>query len=149
MEITTARFGNVQIEEKQIIHIPSGIIGFPEDPSYVLREHRPGSPFLWLQSIDHGNLAFVLTDPFLFFPDYEFEISPDDLSSLELKNGLEGIQIFVIVNILNGSPLEVTANLLGPIILNSPKKLAKQIVLSQSAYSCRHPLPLSQKSKAP
>ena len=149
MKILTSRFGTIDVKEEQIISMPSGIIGFPNERRFILLEHKKGSPFFWLQSVDNPSLAFALIDPLLFKPDYEIEISPEDTVALELKETLEGIQTLVIVNISNGKEIEVTANLLGPIVINVQSKLAKQIVLYQHQYSHRHPIPLLKKEKAP
>ena len=148
MQIATTRFGALEIQEEQIIHMPSGIIGFPDQRKYVLLEQKKGSPFMWLQSVDNGALAFVLIDPLLFKPDYKVEIGPADAEDLELKNGGNAAQIMAIVNILtrgeDGKPTAITANLLGPIVINSEKRLAKQVVLYDGQYSHRHPIPLAK-----
>jgi flagellar assembly factor FliW len=149
LNVSTTRFGNIEIREEQIIHMPSGIIGFPGFNHYVLLEHKKGSPFLWFQSLDNGALAFVVIDPVLFKPDYKIEIHPEDRLSLELKNGGDEVQTLAIVSIANrekdGKPLEITANLLGPIVINLQKRLAKQVILDEQQYSHRHPIPLAQK----
>jgi len=148
LQIATTRFGALEIQEEQIIHMPAGIIGFPDQRKYVLLEQKKGSPFMWLQSVDNGALAFVLIDPLLFKPDYKVEIGPEDAEDLGLKNGGNEAQIMAIVNILNrgedGKPTAITANLLGPIVINPEKKLAKQVVLYGGQYSHRHPIPLAK-----
>ena len=152
MRIETTRFGTLEVEEDRIIHVPEGLIGFPGDRRYVLLEHRKDSPFLWFQSLDHGTLAFVVTDPLLIMPDYEIDLNPEDMALLNLEGKeeeLEEIRPMAIVNISKGNQKEVTVNLLGPIIIYHPKKLAKQVILYHSAYSHRHPMLLNPNEKAP
>ena len=141
MKVETSRFGTLDVLEDRIIHLPSGLFGFPEDKRYVLFEHKKGSPFFWLQSVDDSGLAFVLIDPLLVKPDYEIQISPEDLDELALKEVPADIQTLVIVNITPGERVELTANLLGPIVVNVKKRLGKQIVLEEGKYSLRHPIP--------
>jgi len=141
LKIPTRRFGTVEIQEEQVIYAPSGLIGFPHHKRYVLLEHRKGSPFVWFQSAEDESLAFVLIDPLLVKPDYEIQISSEDRKALELENSCEGLQAMAIVSISPGIPMEITANLLGPILINGKKRLAKQVVLYQSTYSTRTPLP--------
>ncbi len=141
MKIQTTRFGNIEIPEDQIISMPSGPVGFSEMKRYVLLEHKKGSPFLWLQSVDADTLAFVLIDPLLFKPDYKIQISPEDSQGLGFTNGDTGIQVLVIVNVTAGERGEITANLLAPIVINPTKRLGKQVVLYQSQYPTRYPLP--------
>ena len=84
MKIETSRFGTLDLAEDNIIHLPSGLFGFPDDKRYTLLEHKKGSPFVWLQSVDKGALAFVLIDPLLVTPDYEMQINPEDMKELQL-----------------------------------------------------------------
>ena len=141
MKIETSRFGTLDLVEDKVIHVPSGLFGFPDSKRYTLLEHRKGSPFVWLQSVDNGSLAFVLIDPLLVKPDYEVRISPEDINELQLADAPDGIQTLVIVNITSGEKMELTVNLLGPIVINTKKKFGKQIILSDSDYSLRHPIP--------
>ena len=141
MKIPTTRFGAIDIQEEQVIYVPSGLIGFPCHKRYILLEHKKGSPFIWFQSVDDEALAFVLIDPLLFQPEYEIQINREDRKSLELSDSCDGLQTLAIVNIKPGDPLEITANLLGPLVINSKKKLAKQIILYQYPYSTRTPIP--------
>ena len=102
--------------------------------------------------MDHGSLAFVLIDPFLIKPDYELQMSPEDYAMLVLEKGeegLQGIQPMAIVNISKGEPRLITANLLGPVVINLKKKLAKQVILDHQNYSHRFPIPLAKDDKSP
>lgn len=142
LKIKTSRFGTIEIEESQIIHMPDGMIGFPEFKNYLLLEHKKDSPFWWWQSLESPTLAFVLTDPLLFKPDYEVQISAEDGELLHIKEIKEGLKTLVVVNISKDNPPVITANLLGPLVINVGKRLARQIIQFQSTYSHRFPLPL-------
>jgi flagellar assembly factor FliW len=142
LKINTSRFGTIEIEEKQVIRMPEGMIGFPDFRNYVLLEHKKESPFWWWQSLDAPSLAFVLTDPLLFQPDYEVQISKEDADILQVGGASEGLKTFVVVNISKDNPPLITANLLGPIVINVAKRVACQIIQFQSSYSHRFPLPL-------
>jgi flagellar assembly factor FliW len=151
LEIETTRFGFLHVREDQVIDVPSGILGFPEDKRYLLFNHQEGSPFWWFQSLDHGALAFVLIDPFLMMPDYELEMSTEDTAMLQLEKGEEGlkeIQPMAIVSISRGEPKVITANLLGPVVINLDKRVARQVVLDRHDYSHRFPVPLTRDEKS-
>jgi flagellar assembly factor FliW len=141
LRIETSRFGSIDPPEDKIIRIPSGLFGFPESERFTLFEHKEGSPFLWLQSVDNGSLAFVLIDPQRVKSDYEIHLTPQDMEELQLTDALDGIQTLVIVNITPGEQMDLTANLLGPLVFNVKKRLGKQIVLEEGKYSLRHPIP--------
>jgi flagellar assembly factor FliW len=52
----------------------------------------------------------------------------------------EKVELYVVVNIPNGSPNEMTANLIGPILINTNTFQALQMVVTDSPYSHRFPL---------
>jgi flagellar assembly factor FliW len=139
LKISTTRFGTIEVSDEEIIYFPSGLAGFPEARRFVLVEHREGSPFIWLQSVDEGALAFVLTDPLLFKSDYAVELGPEDFEELGLQKGANGFRTLVVINLSLGSPPQMTANLLGPIVINPQQNRAKQVILYRSGYSHRHP----------
>jgi len=68
IKVKTTRFGDIEIDEKDVITLPSGIIGFPELKQYVLLDHDQDSPFKWLQSLEDGAIAFVMINPMLLKP---------------------------------------------------------------------------------
>jgi flagellar assembly factor FliW len=84
-------------------------------------------------------LAFLLTIPFLFFPDYSFELDEESLQELDIQNQ-ENVFYYSLVTIPNGSIRYMTANLVAPIVLNSENMQAKQVVLEKSNYTTKHRL---------
>ena len=139
MEIQTTRFGQIVIEEDKIITMTQGILGFPDDRRYVLIPHKEGSPFHWLQSVDTPHLAFVVASPGRFFADYAFDISDDVERELEIESP-EDVDCLVIITIPKDNPRKLTANLLGPVVINVKKRLARQVVLDPNVYPVRCPL---------
>jgi len=79
-------------------------------------------------------------DPLLVRPDYEIQISPEDRHALDINESCAGMQPIVAVNTTPGNPVQITANLLGPIVFNILKKLGKQIIVYQGGYSTQAPL---------
>jgi flagellar assembly factor FliW len=144
LNVITSRFGTVEVAEDQILSFPCGLIGFGGSKRYALLPHREGSPFVWLQSVDEPALAFVLVDPFLVKPDYQIEISQEDSRMLQFNGGPMEIRVLSIVNIRKSEPKSVTANLLGPIVVNTGKRLAKQVVLDSRTHSHRFPVALPE-----
>lgn len=117
------------------------MLGFPGKHRYVMIKHREDAPFFWYQSVDEPGLAFVITNPFLFKPDYEVDIS--ELEKTMSWNGEEGdceVALYVVVNIPNGCPEKMTANLIGPIVINSRKQEAVQMIVSDSPYTHKFPM---------
>jgi len=137
VEIKTTRFGDVEIDENLIIALPEGILGFEDLNRYIILDHFDReSPFKWLQSVEDPSLAFVITDPLIFVPEYVAKISKEEVKSIELSDVGKAL-IVVIVNIKRDHS-EITVNLQGPLVINTEKKLAKQVVIKESDYSVRH-----------
>lgn len=135
MIIETLSWGKLEIEEEQLYHFPRGIPGFDEETEFALIP-MTHTPFWYLQSVKEEGLSFLLGDPFIFYPSYEFEL-PDDEAE-ELKIGTD-VAVRCIIT-LKEQAEQSTINLLAPIVLNSTERIAKQIVLHKSPYHTKHSL---------
>lgn len=137
MLIETRYFGEMEIQEEKIIHFPSGIIAFEEMKNFIIIESgQEDMPFCWLQSVDDGNLSFVLVNPFLFKPDYEFEIPDSVVRELEIEKE-DDVAAFAIV-VLTENINKISANLLAPVIINTKCLKGKQIILNNKKYTTKH-----------
>jgi len=137
--IHTVRFGDLTIDEKSIVHFAQGIPAFEDEHDFVLIPYDEESPYLFLQSCTTPDLAFLMTDPYLFFKDYEFEIDDATEKKLGLK-GPEDVAVYVLLTIPGGSIKDMTANLMAPVIINAKTMQAKQLVLEKSTYTTKHRL---------
>ena len=54
-------------------------------------------------------------------------------------------ELYVIVNIPKGTPEKMTANLIGPVLINPAAREAVQMIITESPYSHRFPLLLSSR----
>jgi len=134
MKITTILFGEIEINEEDIINFPSGIPGFPEEQQFVLLP-IPDTSFMSMQSVT-SQIHFIVMNPFELFKDYEFEI-PDPVIEFLQLDGPETVATWVIVT-LREDISKSTANMQAPIIINSQKRRGKQLVLNQ--YQIRQPI---------
>jgi flagellar assembly factor FliW len=92
-----------------------------------------------MQSLSTPDLAFLITMPFLFFPDYEFELDDATQKELGIKDQ-EEMLIYVIITIPQGRIEDMTANLTAPVVLNKKTMQAKQVVLEKGGYTTKHRL---------
>jgi len=135
MKVDTKAFGFIDVDEKQKVIIQQGLFGFEDYTNYVIfdAEHQP---FIWLQSIDTQEIAFILINPFLFRKDYEVNITNEEQAEIGLSSP-ENALIFVIVTIpQDGGPM--TANLQGPIVVNKDNMKGMQAILSDSRWRTKH-----------
>ena len=137
MKITTTRFDDFDISEEEIIYMPTGMLGFPKKNRFVIIQQKEMFPFCWYQSVDDPALAFVVISPFIFMPDYSID-TESTLSELSWHETKENLDLYVVVNASGGSLAKMTANLIGPVLINTRIREAVQIVIHNSPYSCRH-----------
>lgn len=115
------------------ISFSQGLIGLENYRRFELQNIPEQEMFFLLRSLDDENFGLVVTSPFWFKQDYEFELPDQYLKQLGDPNHM---QIFVTVN-LNPDPKDITANLLGPIVINHLTKIGFQLVLDKG-YSAKH-----------
>ena len=144
IRITTKRFGEMEFPEDSVIRVQGGLIGLAGLESYVLIRYQDGSPFYWLQCVDDPDLALIMVNPLVFKPDYAPAIPLNAARDLGVQ-GPEELSLFVIITIPAGNPRGLTANLLGPVVLNVEGRQARQLVLDDRLYSHRHPVLSSPK----
>lgn len=135
MLIQTKSFGQLEIDERQIIHFPSGIFGFEEYKDYALMDSgRP--PFYLLQSLDDPDLAFIILSPEVFRPDFKLDLAEGELDNLQWAEN-EDLLIMAIVTVpRDGGPM--TANLQGPVLINRYKRLGKQVIQLSNEWKTKH-----------
>jgi flagellar assembly factor FliW len=154
LQVETSRFGSFAVAPEQVVTFVEPILGFPNFRRFVLIEHDTDSPFLWLQSLDVPELAFVVIEPHSFgLADYSFEV-PDsavekltgagpnhaEASSLPPTLCLDDLCILTIVTIPETNPAGITTNLMGPLLIHRHNQRALQLVLVDSPYATKTPL---------
>ena len=139
LKVNTSRFGEIEVNENNVVKFENGIPAFEGENEFVILPYDQESPYYFMQSLRSPYLAFLLTNPFLFFPDYTFEIDDETLAELEIKNQ-ENVEYFSMITIPNGSIRYMTANLLAPVVINTDNMRAKQVVLEKSNYTTKHRL---------
>ncbi|MHB1456906.1 MAG: flagellar assembly protein FliW [Armatimonadota bacterium] len=136
MAVNASRFGRVEISSDTVLHIPEGLLGFDSHKNFVLVKNDHYPALKWLQAIEDPSLVFIVTNPIDFFPDYDIELSDDDFKSLELES-MDEASLVTTVTIDKDQGI-LTTNLMGPIVLNSRNRLARQIVMQDDRYSTKH-----------
>ncbi len=147
MDIETLRFGKIAVQEDKVITFPRGILGFAKNKQYLLFPHSEDSPFLWLQSVEDGDLAFVVMNPRLVKADYSLDVDQNVLNELDAKQETD-LEVVCIVTIPRNDPKRMTINLLGPIIINAKSRSAVQVICDKQSYSHQHPVVSGQQAQA-
>lgn len=138
-KLVTKRFGEMEVDPEQVIRMVSPVLGFPESRRFVLRPHGPGSAFLWLQSLENGDLAFVVVRAGQVDAGYNPPLVEADRQELGLVAG-QVPEFLLILTLSRKEKLKITANMLGPVALNAEKRFAKQVLLDPAHYDIAFPV---------
>lgn len=137
MKLNTDYFGEIEIKEDEIINFPDGLLAFEDKKSFIIIDNSDDElPFQWLQCIDDPALVFVIMNPFLFKKDYEVDIPDGVVKKLEIQDETK-VAIYTIL-VIPDDITKMTANLIGPLVINSFNRTGKQIVLDNRKYSAKH-----------
>ena len=139
MQIATSRFGVLDALEEQLIEVDGGLLGFPDSSRYLRVPMPEADGWLWLQAVDDPDLAFLAINAFLFFPDYDLELPDADTEAIGLDSSADA-DVLALVTVRRseeGTVEFITANLLGPVVINRQTGVGRQVVLSDSQYSTR------------
>lgn len=144
MEVKTKANGIVNVDEKQLVTFPEGLLGFEKYTKFALIDSEY-EPFIWLQSTEESNLAFLMIDPFLICSDYEADIDDSALRNIGVDSA-EDIIIMTLVTIpKDGSA--ITANFLGPVVINKKNRKCLQVVLNDSRWTTKFDIVKALKQK--
>lgn len=135
MKIKTTRFGELEVDKKDIIEFTEGLLGFENQKKFFIVDPGDQTLILWLQSIDDSETAFPIIEPKIFQPNYMIKLLPVELNSLSLEN-LQNASVYAVLTIPQ-NVTEMSANLKAPIIINNKTKMARQIVLQDSKLEVR------------
>lgn len=126
----THRFGTLSITEEKIISFAQGIPGFKNLRRFILIDHDSEGLFKWLQSIEDPLVAFLLTNPNVYKPEYSVPLRKNDIETLDVKD-MKNLVSLVMVCFANG---KVTLNLKGPVLFNSENMRAIQCIIDRDDY---------------
>jgi flagellar assembly factor FliW len=136
VKVKTTRFGELEVNPNDLITFAEGLLGFENLKKYFVVDPGDSTLILWLQSTEDEKIAFPVIEPKIFKPDYIAKLLPADLNGLDLEN-LNTAKLYSILTI-PGNVTEMSANLKAPVVINSAKKVGKQIVLQDSKLTVKH-----------
>jgi len=137
MRISTVRFGEIEIQNSDLIHFPGAILGFPASKSYFIIEAEDSVFFAWLQSAQEPELCFVVTDPFLFKKDYSVNLTNKEIELLSIKEANE-INILSIVSINSRNNGQININLMAPLVVNATTRMGYQLIKEEYTHHLRY-----------
>jgi flagellar assembly factor FliW len=135
LTIDSSRFGRIEVRPETVIDFPEGLIGLG-GRRYTLIANNPSSPFLWLHSLDDGNLALPVTNPRQFFPDYTLELGESEAHRIGIEESTP-LDIYVTVR---AAPVlsDFAVNLRAPIVIHA--NVGHQVINQAAGTDLRAPI---------
>jgi flagellar assembly factor FliW len=137
MRIQTDRFGTFEVDDKDPIHFPQGMIGFPSEKQFVLLRHRDDSAIGWLQSTNNPALAFPVVSIDALAVAYPAIAATPAAGQ---KEEADPHAVMAVLCASAGQP--ATVNLLAPIVVNVRSRKGAQILLEGTTFSTCEPFVL-------
>ncbi|WP_420452484.1 flagellar assembly protein FliW [Ilumatobacter sp.] len=147
MQVETTRFGTIEVDDGEVLTFPDGLPGFRGRRRMVLvgaggllgfdgpdAEHS----LYWLQDVDDRDLAFLTTVPWVAYPEYDVDVDVDGAA-------LDDLCVLVMVTIRrDGDRATLTTNLLAPVLIDTTRRVGRQVILEDGDWPVRAPLAESQ-----
>jgi flagellar assembly factor FliW len=116
-----------------------GLPGFPDVRTFeLLNNELAQAPFSIMKCREDPEIEFVVVPAMLFFPDYSPEIDESTAGRIGLGSAEDALLLVILT--VGEEAIDVTANLLGPIVVNQKTNEATQAVLSGQDFELRQPL---------
>jgi flagellar assembly factor FliW len=138
MIVKTSRFGDKEVPDDALLTFPEGVIGFRDATRFVMFECTDDGLFKWLQSCDRPDLAFVICEASAIVANYQILIGDKERQVLKLDKPEDAVVCLILV--IPKDPTQATANLLGPLVMNTETRIGMQIVVVNPQYSTRYRL---------
>jgi len=138
MKIESILLGTLEVEEEQLYQFERGLYGLEEVRSFALIRPDESLPFHYLQAVEEPSVCLLVADPFVFRPEYEFDLSDEDQAALGRP---EPEQVLVLVTVTALDDLkDATMNLLAPLVFHTGRRIGRQIVLHNTLHPIKTPL---------
>ena len=130
--------GLVDVPVENCVTFVRGILGFEEFREYFVLDLTDSNPFKIMHSMEEDGPSFVLFDTTHLPERYHPELLPGVMEELDFSHRHSCI-VFSILT-LSEDPSQITANLKGPILINTENRLAKQVILMDDRYPVKYRL---------
>lgn len=137
MTTVVTDFGTFDVAERDIVTFPAGLPGFEHARRFVVLAAPDLAPLKRLQSIEDASVSFVVVDPRLVEPSFQYPVNDQDWQPLLADRGVELVWLCMIVVGPDGA---VTANLAAPVVIDPVSMRALQLLRADPPYSFAHPV---------
>jgi len=135
MKFQSLRFGELEYDPQDIIHLPEGLIGLPDLQHWLLLEMDDEIPLKWLHSLDRVDFCLPVTDPAYYLTDYTIRVPAQVKQLLETDN--ETTLAALVITTIHPGGTSITGNLLAPLVLDVESRKGVQVPLEDANLSMR------------
>ena len=139
MTLKSNHFGTMEIDEKDLIDFPTGMIGFSNETKFILIRQRENSPIAWLHSATNPGLAFPVISLEALAVEYGEDSMCEAASAAGIDSEPESWSI-MLVFAAPGKDVPPTVNLVAPVIVDSNTRTGAQVLLEGTKYTACEPL---------
>lgn len=141
MPISQTRFhGAIEYEPHQVLRVPQGLFGFPEEKEFLLLELPSSRPLVLIQSTHSPNLCFLSLPAQIVDPAYKLAMRPEDVRALgypESAPPVMGKELLCLAILTIAQHRAATANLAAPLVVDIAAHCGIQAIVTDP-YSPRH-----------
>ena len=135
MNISTTRFGELAVQEADVLTFVDGLIGMEECRRWLLLADAQNDALGWLQSLERAEVALAVVSPQRFVPGYQARVARRDIEPLGLVEANDA-QVLVIISHTDGC---LALNLKAPLVIHLAGRLGRQIV-ARDDHAVQHRL---------
>lgn len=137
MKVRSSRFGELEVQEADLIQFPEGVLGFETVNKFFIVDPADETLVLWLQAVDKPDVAFPILEPRLFKSDYKVRLSGSELRALKLDAQTKKEALVYCILTIPGDITKLTANLKAPVVINAQSQIGRQVVLQENDYNVK------------
>ncbi len=128
VEITTSRFGKIDVPEERIFFFPRGLIGLEHLKRYARLDSEKGASIQWLQAVDDPETAFLVSEPKTYIPSFELKIWESDPSGAQTEGpNLEKLEILTILHV-DRETKSLHVHVQAPLLLDPASRKGVQVI---------------------
>jgi flagellar assembly factor FliW len=113
--------GTIRFEPEQVLHVPTGLFGFPDEKEFLLLELPSTRPLVFVQSIRTPDLCFISLPAQVVMPEYTLDLGPEDVGSLGYTIQTPpamGRDLLCLAFLTMREKQITTANLMAPLVID-------------------------------
>jgi flagellar assembly factor FliW len=140
VRILSKRLGPIEFDESAIVEFAAGLPGFQHCTRMAVVQRPASIPLVYLQSLDFPDICFLTIPVSAVIPDYQLEMTPEDLKCIGLASSGMNEDILCLAILAPAEGGRFTVNLLAPVVIHRGASKGVQAVRVDTRYSHQHPL---------